>query len=80
MIECFHHKRVAVELTDIPEIAILSEGIGQAEFQRSRLQAFLNNRGGIAQLGERYNRTVEVGGSSPPASTTAILNSDLLRP
>ena len=26
-------------------------------------------RGGVAQLGERYNRTVEVGGSSPPAST-----------
>ena len=25
--------------------------------------------GGIAQLGERYNRTVEVGGSNPPAST-----------
>ena len=25
--------------------------------------------GGVAQLGERYNRTVEVGGSSPPAST-----------
>src|SRR5215218_6557456 len=28
-------------------------------------------RGGVAQLGERYNRTVEVGGSSPPASTRA---------
>ncbi len=28
------------------------------------------SRGGIAQLGERYNRTVEVGGSSPPASTS----------
>src|SRR5579884_1828500 len=27
-------------------------------------------RGGIAQLGERYNRTVEVGGSNPLASTT----------
>ena len=26
-------------------------------------------QGGVAQLGERYNRTVEVGGSSPPAST-----------
>ena len=26
-------------------------------------------RGGVAQLGERYNRTVEVGGSNPPAST-----------
>ena len=25
--------------------------------------------GDIAQLGERYNRTVEVGGSSPPVST-----------
>jgi hypothetical protein len=30
-------------------------------------------RGGIAQLGERYNRTVEVGGSSPPASTLRAL-------
>ncbi len=68
------------ELTEIPQIAILSEGIGQAEFQRSPVRAILNNRGGIAQLGERYNRTVEVGGSSPPASTTAIANSDLLRP
>jgi hypothetical protein len=28
-------------------------------------------QGGVAQLGERYNRTVEVGGSSPPASTLA---------
>src|SRR3954453_21427363 len=28
-------------------------------------------QGGVAQLGERYNRTVEVGGSSPPASTRA---------
>ncbi len=25
--------------------------------------------GDIAQLGERYNRTVEVGGSNPPVST-----------
>ena len=28
-------------------------------------------QGGVAQLGERYNRTVEVGGSNPPASTRA---------
>ncbi len=34
--------------------------------------------GGVAQLGERYNRTVEVGGSSPPASTEAASRS--LRP
>lgn len=27
------------------------------------------SEGDIAQLGERYNRTVEVGGSSPPVST-----------
>ena len=33
-------------------------------------------RGGVAQLGERYNRTVEVGGSSPPASTTR----EMIRP
>lgn len=31
--------------------------------------SMLTQRGGIAQLGERYNRTVEVGGSNPPAST-----------
>src|SRR5680860_794254 len=28
-----------------------------------------NADGDVAQLGERYNRTVEVGGSSPPVST-----------
>ncbi|MEX2425194.1 MAG: hypothetical protein WD401_00350, partial [Thermomicrobiaceae bacterium] len=32
-----------------------------------------------AQLGERYNRTVEVGGSSPPASTPSLLQ-DLIKP
>lgn len=35
--------------------------------------------GGVAQLGERYNRTVEVGGSNPPASTTRK-NSPAVRP
>ncbi len=68
------------ELTEVADLVILSGGIGRAEYQRPQLQAFLEIRGGIAQLGERYNRTVEVGGSNPPASTTAILISDLLRP
>ncbi len=30
---------------------------------------FFKRLGDVAQLGERYNRTVEVGGSSPPVST-----------
>ncbi len=68
------------ELTEVTDLVILIEGIGRAEYWRPQLQAFLETRGGIAQLGERYNRTVEVGGSNPPASTTAILYSDLLRP
>lgn len=43
------------------------------EWQNDRSQCMLDRRGGdVAQLGERYNRTVEVGGSNPPVSTTKI--------
>jgi hypothetical protein len=34
----------------------------------------LNPQGVIAQLGERYNGIVEVGGSIPPGSTSQIKN------
>ncbi len=30
----------------------------------------MHRHGAVAQLGERHNRTVEAGGSSPPSSTT----------
>ncbi len=33
--------------------------------------------GAIAQLGERYNGIVEVGGSIPPSSTTLVVVQDL---
>ena len=33
--------------------------------------------GGVAQLGERYNRTVEVRGSNPRASTTSTMTRPL---
>jgi hypothetical protein len=34
--------------------------------------ARLADSGAIAQLGERYNGIVEVGGSIPPGSTTSL--------
>ena len=34
----------------------------------------VNERGAVAQLGERYNRTVEVKGSSPFSSTPVRLD------
>ena len=33
----------------------------------------MRDRGAIAQLGERLDRTQEVGGSSPPSSTSKAL-------
>ncbi len=37
--------------------------------EASDLPLYSQRSGDVAQLGERYNRTVEVGGSSPPVST-----------
>ncbi len=58
-------------------LAQLTGGGGGAASQRLGLTDFRNSdtigveRGAVAQLGERYNRTVEVRGSSPLSSTTA---------
>ena len=47
----------------------------QADIQLTEMGIAINMRrlsGAIAQLGERYNGIVEVGGSRPPSSTNNV--------
>ena len=46
---------------------------------RALLPAFPANRGAVAHLGERFNGIEEVGGSSPPSSTSLWLRLEATR-